>query len=174
MHSDKILNFLAAGISLLFIACSGNVVFEENVQIPSNTWKQNAPAEFIAEIKDTVTPCDVYINIRHTGKYAFSNLFLFLNTTVPEGQSYRDTLECALADENGRWYGSGLGDIWDYRVLLKRGVVFGKRGNYQFTLEQGMRIDPLIHVMDIGIRIERQRDIATSEKKTSEKPSDKP
>lgn len=67
----------------------------------------------------------------------------------------RDTVELTLADPSGKWLGSGMGDIWDNRVLFKQQFRFPEKGTYIFTLEQAMRIDPLPQIMDVGIRIEK-------------------
>jgi gliding motility-associated lipoprotein GldH len=67
----------------------------------------------------------------------------------------RDTVELTLADASGKWLGSGMGDIWDNRVLFKQSFRFPEKGTYQFALEQAMRVDPLPQVMDVGIRIEK-------------------
>lgn len=108
-----------------------------------------------ATIEDTSASYDLYINVRNAGTYSFSNLFLFLNTYTPDGALARDTIELVLADEQGQWKGDGMGDIWDNRILFKRGQRFLLPGNYRFELEQGMRIDPLPGIMDAGVRIEK-------------------
>jgi len=64
-------------------------------------------------------------------------------------------MECILADANGKWLGNGLGDIWDNKILFKQNVKFPKRGLYQFTLNQAMRLDSLPMIMDAGLSIEK-------------------
>lgn len=136
-------------------ACDSSVVFEKNIKLDDNRWYIDNVIKLETEIKDTVSPMNLYINVRNAGGYQFSNLFIFLTTTTPENTKSRDTLELVLADESGKWQGDGMGDIWDNRILFKKNFIFPLAGKYTFELEQAMRIDPLPQIMDAGIRIEK-------------------
>ena len=82
--------------------------------------------------------------------------YLFPQLDDPLGGAYaRDTIECILADNSGKWLGEGSGDIWDNQILFKKGVRFRKTGTYRFTLEQAMRVENLPLIMDVGMRIEK-------------------
>ena len=140
---------------LLLTSCDQNVVFEDNVKLPDNRWEIKNIVTLSTEIKDTINPHNIYINVRNAGGYQFSNLFVFLTTQTPAGTAARDTVELTLADASGKWLGEGLGDIWDNRLLFKSNFKFPQTGNYTFMLEQAMRVDPLPQIMDVGIRIEK-------------------
>jgi len=142
-------------LSFVFTSCDHNTVFDKNVSIPDYRWDMNNILKMETDIKDTVHPYNIYINIRHASGYQFSNIFLFLTTRTPKGEVARDTVEIALADDRGKWLGDGLGDIWDYRALFKRNFRFPEAGAWHFELQQAMRISPLPQVMDAGIRIEK-------------------
>ena len=88
----------------------------------------------------------------------FSNLYLFLDLTFPNGKNRRDTLGCALADTRGNWFGSGIGDIIDHRISFKENFTFPIEGRYNLRVTQGMRQDPLLGVTDIGFRLETPGD----------------
>lgn len=155
-HLRKILLLAGAGCLLLLNSgCDPNVVFEKNIKLADNRWPADHVIRLQAEITDTVTPLNMYVNIRHAGGYQFSNLFLFLTTTTPGGAIARDTLEVQLADDRGKWQGDGSGDIWDNRILFKPSFRFPEIGIYTFELQQAMRIDPLPQMMDAGIRLEK-------------------
>ena len=136
-------------------ACDRTVVFEKNIVIPDNKWEIKNSVALDVEIKDTTSLNNIYINIRNAGGYPYSNLYLFMNTTTPNGEESRDTVELTLADTQGRWLGDGSGDIWDNRILLKRNFRFPHKGTYHFELQQAMRINPLPQIMDVGMRIEK-------------------
>ncbi len=141
--------------SIFLSSCDRNVVFEKNVKLPENKWEMNNIIKFDAEIKDTISLHNIYINVRNAGGYQFSNLYLFLSTHTPKGEDARDTLELTLADERGKWLGMGSGDIWDNRILLKQKFRFSESGMYHFEIQQAMRINPLPQIMDAGLRIEK-------------------
>jgi gliding motility-associated lipoprotein GldH len=143
-------------ICIIFLsACDKNVVFEKNIELPDNRWEIKNIIKLETAIEDTINPHNLYINLRNAGGYQFSNIFLFFTTKSPSGKMERDTVELTLADPSGKWLGNGLGDIWDNRVLFKQGFRFPEKGNYEFSLQQAMRYDPLPQIMDVGIRIEK-------------------
>ncbi len=156
MISHRIKSALIVVICLCSMtSCDTNVVFEKNVKLDDNRWALDNVIRLETEITDTISPMNMYINVRNAGGYQFSNLFIFLTTTTPANVKARDTLELVLADESGRWKGEGMGDIWDNRILFKKNFQFPQKGKYTFELEQAMRVDPLPQIMDAGIRIEK-------------------
>ena len=147
--------FFFVTIITLLSACDKNVVFEKNVKIPESQWDINNPIRLDAEIKDTLTPFNMYVNLRNGSRYQYSNLFLFFTTTTPGGIIAHDTIEVTLADDRGKWLGNGIGDIKDNRILFKRNFHFPRTGIYKFELQQAMRVNPLLQIADVGIRIEK-------------------
>ena len=143
-------------VAALLQGCERNRVFEKNQKIPDYNWEQNKALTFLVSINDTTSYHNIYINVRNAGYYRFSNLFLFINTRLPQGQIQRDTAECILASPDGKWLGDGLGDIWDNTILFKSHVRFPQSGEYRFDLIQAMRVNPLPGIMDAGIRIEKE------------------
>ena len=116
------------------MACDNSVVFEKNVKLDDNRWSIDNVIRLEAEINDTISPMNMYINVRNAGGYQFRNLFIFMTTTTPDNIKARDTLELVLADEAGKWKGDGMGDIWDNRVLFKKNFQFPVSGKYIFEL----------------------------------------
>lgn len=146
--------------SLLFIAvfsvsCSSNVIFDETISVEVSGWDKNDLARFDLVIEDSVNSFDYYLNIRNTVDYRFSNLYVFMNTTYPNGNISRDTIEFVLADKSGKWFGNGWGEIKDNSILLVQGIKFPLTGAYTFQIQQAMRVDTLKGISDIGIRIQK-------------------
>lgn len=140
----------------LFPACDPNRIFDDNTAIENRIWNVNKPVVYEVSIDDTLSPCNFYLNVRHAEAYPYSNLFVFLKTQFPNGELARDTVEVILQDKNGKWLGSGLGDIFDNQILFKRGLRFPLKGKYVFTIEQAMRTPDLPMIMEIGLRIEQR------------------
>lgn len=152
---------IAAACLLLAIfvsACNQNTVFSKYTTLPEDGWNKNNKLSFNIDVKDNNSLNNVYLTVRHADSYPFSNLFLFLNTTYPNGKHSIDTLECLLANPKGEWIGDGAGDIFDNKILVKKNVRFPQIGNYTFTFEQGMRTNPLPLIMDFGMVIEKTSD----------------
>jgi gliding motility-associated lipoprotein GldH len=54
------------------------------------------------------------------------------------------------------WAGTGMDDIFEVRKTLTPGPIpFKKSGGYTFTLAQIMRENPLKHILNVGIRVEK-------------------
>lgn len=152
--SVRIFLLLLTGV-VLFPSCDPHRVYEQYEAIPENRWDRNHIVRFEVNITDTLTPHNLYVDIRNSGKYEMANLWLFIRTISPQGIEILDTLQCVLADEDGRWRGSGLGDIFDLQIPFKSSVVFPYSGIYVFEYEQGMRTSVLSGIRDMGLRIER-------------------
>ncbi len=154
---------LIAGIvSIAFCTgCANNVVFQADQEVPNGSWDRSWKPEFAFDIVDTLAAQDVYLDIRHTGDYPFSNIYTFVKLTGPDARQLTDTVECTLADGTGRWYGKGVGfihsDRFQAHVLYKLRNRFPRKGRYTITLEQAMREDKLSGVIDVGISVERSK-----------------
>lgn len=142
------------GLTLLFSSCR-DVVYSEYKKFKDNEWAINDKAVFDLEIKDTQTLNNIYLMVRHTEVYPFNNLIVFVTTKYPDGKVLTDTMNVILANDKGEWLGSGSGDIFDFKVPVKKNVRFPLPGKYQFIFEQGMRPNPLPMVMDFGFEIEK-------------------
>jgi gliding motility-associated lipoprotein GldH len=149
--------FLFALTAVLFSSCDPDRVFEKNIRIPDGIWDRNNLVRFEVVVEDTITPHNLYINVRNAGMYPVSNLYLFVTTTAPSGHTIKDTVQIILADERGNWLGKGLGDIWDYQQLYKENVRFAQKGEYIFEYEQAMRLEKLPFILDVGLRVEKAR-----------------
>lgn len=142
---------------LFFLAgCSKGVVFDNNKSIESDVWKSDQVIRFDVPVEDTVHIYKFYLNLRNTTSYRYANIFLFIDSTFPDGKQARDTVECILADPSGKWLGKGISNMRDNQVLLRRGLRFPQKGNYIFEFEQAMREQELKGIMDIGLRIVRE------------------
>lgn len=142
-------------ISMVFLGCVQMSVFEKNEDIDPDGWKISDSIEFAVDIQDTLTPLNFIFSMRHNTDYEFSNIYFFINTTYPNNQYSRDTIQLLLAGKDGEWYGEGFGKLKEVEVMLKEGVVFPMKGTYLFRFTQAMRTDALTGVEDVGIRLEK-------------------
>jgi gliding motility-associated lipoprotein GldH len=142
-------------ISAYLISCvpTCTAILNETVAIPETGWTIDNPVRFMAEITDTNQLYDIYITVRHNTDYEWMNLFLFLKTLYPCLEFSRDTLECFLADETGRWFGRGSSSVRTGTMLFQRNVRFTQIGNHQFIFTHGMRTENLQNIMDLGMEI---------------------
>ncbi|MFP4620026.1 MAG: gliding motility lipoprotein GldH [Bacteroidales bacterium] len=151
-------SFLWAALFLFgLISCNSNVVHRESKDIPGAEWNKNNILSYTFNIEDTLQPYHVYLNVRNSSEYRFRNLYLFIETTSPHGHTVKDTFECMLADEKGRWYGHGWGDVYENKIPYRQYVRFPSKGSYSIEIQQAMRRDNLKHLTDIGIVLEEAK-----------------
>jgi gliding motility-associated lipoprotein GldH len=144
-------------LTLLFYRCNSNILFTDSVSMPSEEWALDNVPSFDPEITDTISSANIFITIRTGSSYAFRNIYFFVSTTSPAGKTITDTLQYMLADEKGKRYGSGFGDIHELNLPFKASVYFPLKGIYTFKIRHGMRIETLKGVYDIGLRIEKTK-----------------
>jgi len=140
---------------VLLSSCNSNVVFTDSLEMPGRTWKLLDIPAFKIPVTDTLNSNNVFFTIRTGSSYPFRNIYLFVTTTSPDGKSITDTLQYNLADEKGKWYGKGFGDIHELNLPYKTNVYFPFKGSYQFKIQHGMRVEDLKGVYDFGLRIEK-------------------
>ena len=146
------------GTIVMFISCDSSIVFEEYKSFENQKWNTDSVAFFNYANSDTTSKNTIKIKLRHTVEYEFQNLFLFIETDV------MDTVELMLANKEGIWLGSGIGDVREFEFEYQNAKLFSKKGNYSFKIEQAMRygmaekIQVLNNVLAVGISIEKQND----------------
>ena len=142
-------------LSFAFMACDKNRFYEHNEAIGDHTWRIKDAKQFEVEIKDSVHAYNFYINVRNTVDYEYANLYFFIESELPDGIIAKDTVECQLADYQGKWLGDGRGEYRDNRFILRQNMRFKKAGTYRFKLQHGMRSDSFKGIADVGIRLEK-------------------
>lgn len=152
---NKYFGLIVIVLLSVFISCSNGLVFEQSQEIPNATWDMNNPVSFEFDIDDTVSLHNFYVTLRNRESYAFSNIFLFVSLEFPNGKLNIDTLNCPLADPEGKWYGSGLGDLYDNRIIFKERRKFPMAGHYRVSIQQAMRVDQLEGIGDVGFRLSK-------------------
>jgi gliding motility-associated lipoprotein GldH len=142
---------------LLLLSCKSRVIYTNSVAMAEETWKLMDVSDFKVPITDTVNSNNVFFTIRNGSSYPFRNIYLFVTTTSPDGKKITDTLQYNLADEKGKWFGKGFGDIHELNLPYKSNIFFPKKGTYEFKIQHGMRVENLKCVYDFGLRIEKIR-----------------
>ena len=135
-------------------SCADTAVIDENVAIENRVWHYEDQPQLKAHITNINKPYHVYLNLRHTPDYPYSNVFILLHQLAPDGTDTTERFELTLAEPDGRWLGKGNGSVYTHQHLIKEAVHFPDTGHYVFTLEQNMRENPLPEITDVGIRIE--------------------
>lgn len=149
---------IATAVVMLFLAsCTQTTLYENNSNIPSMQWKSNVAATGDFLINDTTSNYNLFIVIRHTDAYDYNNIWLNVGLQTPgvDSLQYQKVNVPLGADDTG-WKGIGMNDIWEIRAFIARLPANQlKKGSYKYSIYQIMRDNPLLHVMSVGLRIEK-------------------
>jgi gliding motility-associated lipoprotein GldH len=143
-----------------FSGCTTIDLYEKYVTIPHHSWQSSFKPTLSFRIEDTSAAYQVFFIIRHSEKYNYNNIYINLQTRQPGQDSTTSArFDLTLATQDKGWLGSGMDDIYEHRIPLtpsNEEFYFRKPGEYQFTIEQIMREDPLRQVYNVGLRIEKK------------------
>lgn len=142
-------------------SCTTIDLYEKDVAIPQHAWSSGFKPTFTFAIKDTSSPYQLFLILRHTEKYSYTNIYINLYAQQPGADSTRKIqFDLPLANNEYGWLGTGMDDIYEHRIPLTppgQQFYFRKPGIYTFNVEQIMREDPLKNVLDVGLRIEKKQ-----------------
>lgn len=98
---------------------------------------------------------DVTVELTTNHSYPYRDLWLQIDQDLTDSLVRTDTLRCLLADEHGRWLGSGTGGLSQlslyYRSFIPRDSVY----HYRLTIHQIMEDEILRGVEKVGIKVVR-------------------
>ena len=88
-------------------------------------------------------------------------MYLITELNFPNGTVIVDTLQYEMADETGKFLGSGLTEIKENKLFYKEKKTFPVSGKYIFNMRHAMRkngeinpIEFLKGIQDVGFSIE--------------------
>lgn len=140
-------------LAIVAMSCGESAVFQQSKMLPDEGWRKYDMVSFDYNSTDTVGEYKILVDIRNNNDYPFQNFWLFIHSMSPDSVEFSDTLNCVLADNYGKWVGKSSGSMYHVPVEFIHSTPFKKVGKYHFDLVQGMRMDTLPGIKEIGIRI---------------------
>lgn len=132
-----------------------NTIVDTNQTINNRNWSYINKVRIPVSIDDATASYNIFINLRHTGDYKYSNIFLRVHSQGNGGKVNTERIEFKLAYPDGQWLGKGSGNMYSYQLPFKENYRFAGKGKYLFEIEQNMRDNPLKEITDVGLRIEK-------------------
>ena len=154
--SRKLKGVIAALTCSLFFSCENPALYDQYQAINNITWEKDKEYYFTFEVKDISVPYDLTLEVRNNNLYPYQNLWLFCSEEQPIGPLRRDTIECMLADEFGKWHGHGI-SLYQSSFPIHSQYKFPHAGQYTFSFRQGMRDDALKGIQEIGFSVRPSR-----------------
>ncbi len=145
--------FLLLVIVALF-GCGEKPLFEKVYSFDDRVWTLEQKPEFKIEVTDTTALYDISLTLRTTTDYKFNNLWIFLKTTLPDGQSERLPFQIRISNEDGSWVGNKTGSVVETSLDFPARKLPIK-GEYSFIVEQAVTQSMVDEVLDIGLRAKK-------------------
>lgn len=146
---------------VMLSSCDSKAVFDQYKSV-STSWNKEDVVQFKINAPDSIKPYNLFVNVRNTNAYKYSNLYLIVQMDFPHGKTVTDTLEYKMTEKNGEWLGQGLSAVKENKLWYKEGVVFNENGIYNVSIQQAMRgsgevngVVNLEGITDVGFRIEK-------------------
>lgn len=146
--------------SLVMVSCDSKRIYDDYKSVPDE-WNKDSIMSFKLHPPDSINPYNLFVNLRNTNKYKYSNIFLIVEMVFPHGKTIKDTLEYRMADPSGKLLGTGLMDVKENKLWYKEDVVFNESGEYTVNIQHAMRENGKVNgvvslegITDIGFRIE--------------------
>lgn len=147
------------GVILLLSSCSPSPQFQEYYTLPKSAWETRFKPVFEINIEDTAAAYQLFLLIRHTDAYPFSNIWIGMDSQSPGDSIWAHArVEVPLAAPSGQWLGRGAGELWEQRVSITspdHPAFFPKKGKYHIRLQHEMRRNPLPEILTVGLRVEK-------------------
>jgi gliding motility-associated lipoprotein GldH len=169
-NQDPKIIMLSKSVQWLFLfafvtfSCQQHKPFDRYTSI-ADRWDKHQTIRYDFVAPDTINPYNLFVNLRTTTAYKFSNLFLIVELNYPNGKVSKDTLEYLMAKPNGELLGTGFTTVKEHKLWLKgyeTPFVFDEQGTYKIQIQHAMRqrgepngIANLEGIIDVGFSIER-------------------
>ena len=148
--------YLILLVTLFLVACQTIDLYEQTTTYPEHQWSSKQVNQYQFNIADSNARYNMFFVIRHHNAYHYKNIWLQVTSQATGDSIQKQTININLADDMNGWLGSGMDDIYDHQVLLYREPVkFSKPGMYKVNIGHEMRVEPLEHVFNVGLRIEK-------------------
>lgn len=129
-------------------SCRSDIVYSRFIPMESEEWHIDSVAQFDYAIPDTATEYRILVYVRHTERYPYQNMWLFVGDSA-----HRDTIEFYLADDRGRWLGDRHHGFIEMPVLYEETCHYDSCGIYRLSIQHAMRDTLLRGITDIGVEI---------------------
>lgn len=154
--ANSLIRYLVGAIIIVCMgSCNQKEAYYKFISIPHNKW--NKQDEICFKIDSLIGPSKynytISLEITHNINYSYKNLFLYLNHTLQDSISSRDTLECQLVDDYGKWYGRGNGATRQISVLYKTNLKIDTTLHNEFCIRHAMQDLELKGIERIGLKV---------------------
>lgn len=155
MSNSFIRYFIGIVVLGCMLSCNQGEAYYQFRQIPQNKWSKNHELSFTLD-SVSLNPQQNYaisIELSHNISYTYKNLFLYINHTLQDSVSVKDTLECMLVDDYGKWLGYGNGATRQLSVVYQTNQKIDTALHNEIIIRHAMQDIHLKGIEKIGLKV---------------------
>jgi len=133
--------------------CGESYYFESKRDLSNGLWQYKDSLDFEVDIQDTIQYYSLLLDINHSVDYKTQNLYVYINTEMPDGERLGKRLNIDLAAPTGEWYGDCGKQNCEVLINLQKKAYFNQLGKHKFTIKQHMRQDSLLGINGITLKL---------------------
>jgi len=152
---NNMLLFIAGVLFSSLLSCSEGEVYYRFYHIEKGNWFHDSTLLFTMDSLDIHTgqAYDISIELTTGHLFPYRNLWLQIDHNLTDTLLHRDTLQCILADDHGRWLGSGVGGLYQLSVPFLNSLPLDAAPHYRLSITQVMKDDPLPGIEKVGLKV---------------------
>lgn len=148
---------LCAFLAFAHISCNHQEIYYNFHELKNAEWVQNDTLFFDIDsaLFELNRPYKMSIEVTNNVNYPYQNIWFFVQTNLKNDSTFSNvSKEYLLADQFGKWKGSGFGSL--HQLSLPMGdIIFKEKRNYRIKIEHGMQDEPLVGIEKLGIKISK-------------------
>lgn len=135
-------------------SCGDQAYYDDVYSFDNERWSKKDTATFEVPVEDTTHMFQFSLSLRTTTEYEYSNLWVYILSTAPDGSTSKVAQKLPLARPDGSWIGTVSGTVVQTEVKFAA-KHFPLKGDYTFELVNATQQETIDHVLDIGLRIQQ-------------------
>ena len=141
------------------LSCAEGEVYYRFQHIDKGRWYRDSTIQFhMDSLKlQAEERYNVSIELSTNGAYPYRDIWIQVTHNMTDTILQNDTLHFRIADDYGRWLGSGLGGLNQLSQPLFRSLPLDTTSHHVIKLRQMMDADPLRGIEKIGIKVTTQQ-----------------
>lgn len=150
----RLFSFITGIVMLTFLQSCGDKAFYDQVQsFDDKSWDKKDTAVFKVDVQDSILNRDFILSLRTSTDYLYSDLWVYIMVTAPDGTTSKVAQKIPLARPDGSWIGRVSGTLVESRLRFDS-KPFPIKGEYVFMIANATQEESIPNVLDIGLRIE--------------------
>lgn len=144
-------------VIMIFSGCGRRKIYEKFEKFSNYSWNRFKYLNFDIDIKDTADTYDIFLSVRHITQYPYKNLDVNFTSFSPSGEERSMDYSFRVKDDENKFLGEGMGDLWDIELPIRKAYRFSEKGIYKFEIENKMTKYETPGIVEVGIVVRKSK-----------------